>query len=203
MNYKEINDYEQLYLIYENDDDAKQVMYKKYKPIVVSLANKYYRLLLNAGIDIDDLIQEGYIGLSSAINSFKETANVCFYTFCVICIERQIRSYCKKYTSNKNMILNTAYSIDNQQQEEKSLIVDISESKYSINNPDIYVSNLFHYTKCIQFKHTLSLKDSLIFELRYNGFKYKEISTLLDISINCVDNSIHKTKDKFLLFLNK
>lgn len=203
MDYKEINDYEQLYLIKENDDIAKEVMYTKYKPIVVSLASKYYNLLSKSGIDMDDLVQEGYIGLFNAINSFLETANACFYTFSIICVERQIKSYCKKYLSNKNKVMNNSYSIDAIGSDNDFLSIDVIEDSYSNNNPDIYLTNAYDYIRMINFKHTLPLKESLIFELRYNGFKYREIANLLDISCNCVDNSIHRIKGKLTFYLDK
>ena len=40
MDYKNINDYEQLYLIRENDDEAKDTVFHKYKPIIISIASK-------------------------------------------------------------------------------------------------------------------------------------------------------------------
>ena len=203
MDYKYINDYEQLYLISENDDEAKKMMFDKYKPIVISLANKYYNYLSKVGIDIEDLIQEGYIGLSNAIKSFKDTKNACFYTFSSICIERQIRAYSKKYMSNKNMILNMSYSIDDVNNgNNKIFSINIKEENAE-SNPDLYLINTYYNEVCVDFKHMLSLKDSLIFELRVNGFKYREISKLLDVSLNTVDNSIHRIKGKLLNYLNK
>lgn len=204
MDYKHINDYEQLYLIKENDDNAKELMFDKYKPIVISIASKYHSRLLTLGVDIDDLIQEGYIGLSNAFKSFKESSNACFYTFSVICIERQVRAYCKKQFSNKNRIINSAYSIDELKPEDGDYsYIYIKEDENSIANPDIYVSNLYNYIKCINFKNTLPIKESMIFELRFNGFKYREIAMLLNISCNNVDNSIHRIKEKFKVYLNK
>lgn len=200
MDYRNINDYEQLYLIRENDDEAKETVFQKYKPIIVSIANKYYSYLKERGIDREDLIQEGQVGLYKAINAYKETEDACFYTFCIICIEREIRSYCRKYTSLKSEVLNTAYSIHQQDSEdtnsyENELVDD------SIFNPDTYVLNNYVYCKLIHFKNSLSFKQSLVFELRYNGFKYREIAKLLDISMNSVDNYIHKYKPKFMKYM--
>ena len=44
------------------------------------------------------------------------------------------------------------------------------------------------------------MNQSLVFELRYNGFKYKEISTLLGITISSVDNCVHYIKMKFVQY---
>ncbi len=200
MDYKNINDYEQLYLIRENDDEAKDTVFHKYKPIIISIASKYYNYLKERGIDREDLIQEGQVGLYKAINAYKETEDACFYTFCIICIEREIKSYCRKYTSSKSEVLNTAYSI-NQSENEDIFFYENELVDDSIFNPDTYLSNNYVYCKLIQFKNSLVFKQSLVFELRCNGFKYREIAELLDISINSVDNYIHNYKPRFIKYM--
>lgn len=202
MNYKNINDYEQLYLIRENDDEAKNIIFEKYKPIIFSLASKYYNKSKLFGVDIDDLCQEGYIGLAKAIKSFKENMNACFYTFCTVCIERQMKTYCIRYNSNKNKIMNNACSLD-MEIADNITGIDVIEDKDHLHNPFIYLTNSFNNNYLIGFKHSLPLTESLIFELRYNGFKYKEIANLLDVSTSCVDNCIHKIKVKLKKVLNK
>ena len=203
MDYKNINDYEQLYLISENDDIAKELMFNKYRPIILSIANKHYTKLINRRIDLEDLVQEGYIGLFSAMNCFSEKANTCFYTFCMICIDRQIRSYCRKYTSPKNEIINTSYSIDLHNDTKDLINIDEKDDELSIRNPEVYFSNNLLYEKLISFKNELPIQESLVFELRCNGFKYKEIAKLLDISISRVDNCIHIFKEKFTNIVDK
>ena len=113
MDYRDINDYEQLYLVAENDDEAEEVIFRKYKPIIYAIADKYYNYFKFRGIDKDDLVQEGYVGLSNAIKSYKDNQSALFYTFSSICINRQIRGYCRQFLSTKNEILNNAYSFDN------------------------------------------------------------------------------------------
>ena len=58
MDYKNINDYELIYMIRENDSD-KNIVFNKYKPLVESIAKECYKKT-NKSIDLDDLIQEGY-----------------------------------------------------------------------------------------------------------------------------------------------
>lgn len=201
MNYKDINDYEQLYLIKENDDYANEIIYTKYKPIILSLAKKYYDISNKNGIDMDDLCQEGYIGLSKAIGSFKEKLDVCFYTFCTICIERQMKTYLSRYNANKNKIISTACSLDIEIGKNIKGI-DIVEDKSILHNPFEYVSDSLSNINLINFKNSLSTNESLVFELRYNGFKYREIVKLLDLSSSCVDNCVHRIKEKLKKYLN-
>lgn len=204
MDYKNVNDYEQLYLISENDDEANNIIFKKYKPKIYSLAHKYYNMLIDTKIDVDDLIQEGYVGLSNAIKTFKESENTCFYTYTVVCIERQMQTYCRKFNSKKNKSLNMSYSIDGLDRDDNiTSSIYLKENEYSNNNPYTYLSNSYYNELCINFKHTLPMVESLVFELRCNGFKYKEISNLLDISLSHVDSCVHRIKEKFPIYLNK
>ena len=74
----------------------------------------------------------------------------------------------------------------------------VSEDVNSLNNPITYLESDLLFNKIINFKNSLPMIQSLVFELRYNGFKYKEIASLLDISISVVDNCIHICRNKFL-----
>lgn len=195
MDYKQVNDYEQLYLIGENDEDSINLIYEKYKPIVVSLAKKYYAKMNYHCGELDDFIQEGYIGLDRAIRSFKEYHNALFYTFSLICIERQIKGYCRSFLTLKNEYINNSLSIDLELEENLRLSDSICDNSI-LTNPDHYLQDSLMLEELIRFKNSLPLNQSLIFELRFNGFKYKEISTLLEIPVSTVDNCIHICKKK-------
>lgn len=78
MQYKDINDYEVLYLIGENQLEEKDIIFKKYKPILISISQKYYMRLRDKKIEYDDLYQEAMIGLNYAIDHFKEQKTISF-----------------------------------------------------------------------------------------------------------------------------
>lgn len=196
--YKNLNDYEQLYLVCENDEYAKEKIFNKYKPIIVSIAKKYLTYSNNR-FDLDDLIQEGYIGLNRAISSFDDKENVLFYTFSIVCIERQIKSYYRQFKTLKNYHFYNSYSLD--MEIDDMILSDIVEDKSILNSPTLFLDNSCLEEELINFKHSLDFRTSLVFELRYNGFKYREIADLLDISIGIVDSSIHNCKERLKKFL--
>lgn len=196
--YKNLNDYEQLYLVCENDEYAKEKIFNKYKPIIVSIAKKYLTYSNNR-FDLDDLIQEGYIGLNRAISSFDDKENVLFYTFSIVCIERQIKSYYRQFKTLKNYHFYNSYSLD--MEIDDMTLSDIVEDKSILNSPTLFLDNSCLEEELINFKHSLDFRTSLVFELRYNGFKYREIADLLDISIGIVDSLIHNCKERLKKFL--
>ena len=183
MDYKYVNDYELIYMIRENDEDTNDFLYNKYSNVIKKISSKYFLYAKEKGIEFDDLVQEGYIGLSSAINSFRDNMDSTFYTFACLCIERQIRTLCKKVSSNKHEVLNQALSKDYDN------IVQIYSPGYLSSDNDFISMESF-----IFYKNLFSLKHSAVFELRYNGFSYQEIGELLDIPINTVDSRLCKIR---------
>ena len=107
------NDYELLYLISENNEDAKELFYEKYKPIIDMKAKKFAKYVEYKGYDINDLIQEGMIGLSRAINDFSEQKDVQFTTFANLCIERQMCSFMRNISTGRHKALNDSLSFEN------------------------------------------------------------------------------------------
>ncbi len=201
MDYKQVNDYEQLYLIGENDDDSTNIIFQKYKPIVISLANKYYAKMNYHCGDLEDFIQEGYIGLARAIQAFKEQHNVLFYTFVLVCVERQLKAFCRKFSASKYEPFINSISMDYEQDENLNYF-NLYKDESIINNPSEYLEKNMTYEKLIHFKNNLDLKHSLIFELRYNGFRYKEIAQLLDMPVRTVESCMTSCKKKLIELTN-
>lgn len=69
--YNDENDYELLYLISESNEEAKEVFFEKYKPTVQSYVLKYFPFIKNKGYEMNDLYQEGMLGLNRAIHDLK------------------------------------------------------------------------------------------------------------------------------------
>jgi RNA polymerase sporulation-specific sigma factor len=186
LNYKDINDYEVLYMISEDKDGSYDILYRKYLPIIKSIANKYIDLVCQVGGDYQDLIQEGFLGLNNAIVSYKDDMDTLFYTYATICIQRQICSYCRNLSSKRNQVLNFSFPDDAYS---CNLIEDTSYYSTSVQSLDYELIHLL-------FKKTylLDLDTRCVFELRFNGFSYKEISKLLDMSLSSVDKRMVRAR---------
>ena len=136
MEYKDVNDFEVLYMIKEKDDYYQELMYKKYSPIIKNIASKYLNCVKNRGADYDDLVQEGYIGLSNAINTYRDEESL-FYTYATICIERQINRFCRSLSTKKQEVLNNALSDD--------MLLFMKVDSYDFGNPEAF--SLYNFTK--------------------------------------------------------
>lgn len=195
MNYKDTNDYEVMYLIGENTEEAITTLYKKYKPIILTLAYKYYKIIDGKGLELEDFIQEGYIGLDRAIKKYSLNKNCLFYTFANLCIERQMQSVFRNYKTKKQELLNNAISFDYELPYTDMTLGDIIDDTKNCDPLDNLLDKEYE-TNLIVFQNELSIIQAQIFELRYNGFKYDEIAVLLGISKKSVDSHLTRIRKK-------
>ena len=180
MNYKNVNDYEVMYMIRENDEDAVGLMYKKYTPLIRKIAHKYYGFMKNSGVEFEDLFQEGMIALNDAIISYNEMGDTLFYTYLTICLERHFITYCRNVNSNKFYYLNTSVRND---------LIYLFSDETELSTSMILYQDFVEYKNCFEFL------DANIFELRLNGFTYKEICKLLDVTRNVVESRLVKIRN--------
>lgn len=191
MDYKDYNDYELLNYIAEGNEDANNIIIKKYEPLIIGIANKMYAYCKNNGLDKNDLIQEGMIGLNHAIDRYHEQGDTLFYTYAKKCIERKIISVVIGSNRNKNKILNESISYD----DEENLLLKVL--KDTSPNPEELMMDMEHEKDFIlKVKETLTDLESQVFELLISGFKYKEIAEILDKDQKSIDNAIQRIKNK-------
>ena len=191
MDYKDYNDYELLSYIAEGNEDANNILIKKYEPLISKIASRMLPYCKNNGLEKSDLIQEGMIGLNHAIERYQEMEDTLFYTYAKTCIERKIISVVISSNRNKNKILNESISYDD---EENLLIKFIKDSSPS---PEESVINLELEEDLInKIKAELTDLEEQVFMLLISGFKYKEIASILEKDKKSIDNAIQRIKNK-------
>ena len=83
-----------------SDDDAKSTLIEHNLRLVVYIARKFE----NTGINVEDLISIGTIGLIKAINTFNPDKNIKLATYASRCIENEILMYLSKNQNSKTEI---------------------------------------------------------------------------------------------------
>lgn len=191
MNYKEFNDYELLEHIYSCNEDANEIMIYKYRPLTVNLAKKLIKYC-NGGIDLNDLIQEGLVGLNEAIKTFREDKETNFGTYAKLCIERRMYSLVKSTRTYKNKILNESISLeDDDENNIDKFLVDNS------NNPSDMIEEYDYQEKILtELNKQLTDLEKQVFELKRNDFNYKEIADILEKEPKVIDNTLQRIKAK-------
>ena len=84
----------------ENDIQAKNALIERNLRLVVYIARKFE----NTGINIEDLISIGTIGLIKAINTFKPEKNIKLATYASRCIENEILMYLRRNNKTRTEI---------------------------------------------------------------------------------------------------
>ena len=163
-----------------NNKEAKKILVERNLRLVVYIAKKFE----NSGVNIEDLISIGTIGLMKAINTFDINKNIKLATYASRCIENEILMYLRRNNRAKNEVsIDEPLNTDGDGNE--LLLSDIlgSEEDNIFKNLEIesdkrvideYLENLNDREKCIM-------------ELRF-GFKcgeektQKEVADMLGIS---------------------
>ena len=165
----------------ETDDSIKQILIERNLRLVVYLSRKFE----NTGIDIEDLISIGTIGLIKAVNTFKLNKNIKLATYASRCIENEILMYLRK--NNKKKI---EVSFD----EPLNIDVDGNELLLSdvlgTENDEIYkiIEEEIDKDLLVMALDRLSDREKQIMELRFGlttrgrERTQKEVATMLGIS---------------------
>jgi RNA polymerase sporulation-specific sigma factor len=201
MNYKDFNDNELIAYISEHNEEAYEVIFQKYKPFIVGLAKKLIKYCNNLGIDINDLIQEGMLGLNIAINTYNSLKDNIFYTYAKTCIERKMLSLITASRRQKHKILNESLPLESDNDEERlSLYNLISDDS---NNPEVRLLLQEQGSELAKIvNNNLTDLEKQVFELKINGFNYHEIAEILDKDLKAIDNASQRIKNKIKQQLN-
>ena len=191
----EYNDYELVSLAKEGNEDAINIIYQKYKPIIVSKSKDAIVHANHHGIEISDIMQEGYIGLEEAINDFSENDNASFYTFAVLCINRQIINYLRKTTGGRDKVLNDAVAID--EYIDKNVISDDFDTEFS------FMSHEYEVKIMDSIKKNLTSFENSVFQLKMDGYNFEEIANNLNKDIKSIYNTFQRIKGKIKKIINE
>ena len=181
-------------------EEALDTLLAKYKSLVNKIARKYFLV----GGDMEDIVQEGMIGLYKAIKHYHNDRNSSFKTFARICISHQIQSAIKLASAEKNMILSTALPIaekvshDDEEEEEIEIVV-----QSNLPTPD---DKLLEKEKMqelvLVIKKVLSPLELKILSLYLKGYSYNEIAQMANVNKKSIDNGLSRIKNK-LSFLKE
>ena len=81
----------------EGDEQARQTLIERNLRLVVYIARRFE----NTGVNIEDLISIGTIGLIKAVGTFRADRNIKLATYSSRCIENEILMYIRKISGRK------------------------------------------------------------------------------------------------------
>jgi len=194
----EYNDYELVSLAQENNEAAINILHEKYKDLIHNKAKKVFYYLRNRGLELSDVVQEAMIGFEEAIKGYNQDDKALFYTFAMICVDRQLKTLVLKHNRDKYRILNEAVTLDN----------DDDMGLYNVLSDDVTPESKF-FSKEEANDIYMRLKDSLtdfedvVFELKLQGCSYNEITEVLNVDSKDVYNAVTRIRNKANKIIDK
>lgn len=198
----EYTDEQLIELVHENNEDAKSILFNRYKDKIDYLIRKYTVVAKTLGIDIKDLNQEALVGFTDAILNYIPEKEASLATYICVCVERKIKKACIKASTTKHQIMKESLSLDYTYDDIniplKELIEDVD------SDPLIKITEQERYEELLEkIKSSLSDNESPVFDLMILGLDYKDIANILDKEAKQIDNAIQRIKGKIKKILEE
>ena len=183
----------------EGNVEAKEKLIEHNLRLVVFLAKKYE----NTGVDLEDLVSIGNIGLIKGINTFTSSKNIKLATYASRCIDNEILMYLRKNKKVKcEVSIDQALSLDGDGNELH--LEDVIGTPKDLISKDIEDRD----DKALMIKEILNLKprDREIMVLRYGllgneEYTQKEVADKLGISQSYISRIEKKVIKKLKLLI--
>ena len=191
-----ISDNELFILALEENEEAKNALFEKYKYIIDIIIKKYKKVAYKSGMEFKDLYCEGLLGFSDALVRYNQDKPASIATFITLCVERRIRGQLLKAGRIKNRINIEAFSLNYTYEQDGLPLLDIisdNEKFEPLNN----ITTEESYSELLEaIKDEFSDFEYSVFSLLANGFDYIQIATVLAKKPKQVDNTIQRIKPK-------
>ncbi|MBP0967686.1 MAG: sigma-70 family RNA polymerase sigma factor, partial [Oscillospiraceae bacterium] len=147
---------------------AFEILFERYRPAVVSMANAY---AVNAA-DAEDYVQEGMFGLLAAVAANSQERSAGFRTFAGVCIRNRMRNLYRREKAGQRKSGDLPdVSLDDPENRVAEMLADQAETPEEIVLEKEQASALHR-----QIAEVLSRQEREIFLLFVNGLSYDEIA---------------------------
>ena len=172
----------------DGKESAVGELLEKYKGLVNSIARLFYL----KGVDRDDIVQEGMIGLFNAIVTFN-LGEASFITYAHECIRNRILDCIRSGKRLKNKALSDSIPISSVEEADSC---SLTPEEIAINTEEIETLKLIIVT-------SLTNDERNILNMYYDGRSYAEIAEAIGKNAKYVDNKLQKIRRKIKSQFNK
>ena len=187
-----MTDEELVTLSKNGNESAENELLEKYKDLVVKISRSYFII----GGELEDIVQEGMIGLYKAIKNYDSSKSASFKTFAIMCVKHQIQAAIKKANTKKNMTLSNSVSLQSfseKNDEEDFLPMNLI---FQVSPDEKVISRENYKDLILKIKNILSKKEYEVLKFYLRGYSYKEIAKILGLNEKSIDNSLSRIKNK-------
>lgn len=167
------------------DRTAADLLLRRYLNTVRARARRYFLI----GGELDDLVQEGMIGLYDAIRDYRGDAGKSFKNFAYLCVTRHILDAVKRSARKKNAPLNDYVSLFDP---------DLARFAEGETPEDSVIDNESRSELRVRLMKELSDFEYRVLNLYLEGMSYAEICEVTGKQVKSVDNALARAKKKLL-----
>ena len=182
------------------DRAAEETLVLRHTRLVRACARPFFL----AGGDSEDLIQEGMMGLLSAIREFRPQRGARFRTFAQVCVRRRILSVVRAAAAGKHTPLHDSVSLDPSLFLANQDFTSFGTAYHQHRNPEdvvIHEENLSALEDAIY--QGLTRLEAQVLEHYLAGLSYAEIAEEVHRSTKAVDNAVQRIRRKIAQYLSR
>lgn len=184
----------------EGDRAAEETLVLRYtRQVRVSI-----RPFFLAGGDQEDLMQEGMLGLLSAIRAFDAVRGVRFHTFALHCVRRRVISAVREASGDKHSPLNHCVTLEPSLFSANQDIAPLSPAYQRQDDPEEVIigkESLTVLENAIQSQ--LTTLEAQVLARYLDGASYLEIAKEVQRSTKAVDNAVQRIRRKVARHLSQ
>ena len=183
-----LSDEELQILSASGDTEGEELLIRRYSRVIRSIARPYFL----TGGDSDDLLQEGMLGLLSAIRHYDPAEKSSFRSFAVLCIRRRMFSAMRRAAEHASVSLDDCLSL------ESSLFDETPSRNDNQRGPEELIIDREEAQKRYQnLLQLLSAYEQSVLRCFLRGMSYREIAESTNKSEKAVDNAVQRIRRKF------
>ena len=188
MDDSKLSDAELLALVSAGNADAEEALAERYSRLVRICA----RPLFLIGGDSEDLIQEGMLGLLSAIRQYDPASKA----FAEVCISNRIYSAIKSASRQKHSPLNSGISLDSILSEEsQTQASSYPEANCRVTEEQV-LARESEQELLSAFTRYLSAFEARVLRLYLSGLSYAEMAAETNKPEKSIDNAVQRIRRK-------
>ena len=197
-NYSDLSDNELQTLASRGDSSAENELAIRYLRLVRVCSRPYFL----AGGDSEDLIQEGMMGLLSAVREYDPEMGASFKTYAEICVKRRLLCAVRNASRLKHTFLNDGVSLEEILSDESQSHTAYSVETFSRTPEELVLARESKNDFLSTYSRLLSRFEVRVLDLYLDGLNYNEIAEACGKSPKSVDNAVQRIRQKLARHLN-
>lgn len=169
------------------DTDALAQLITRFLPLIKNRAARYSFV----GLEQDDFVQEGLIGLFTAVKNYDAGRSASFRTYANLCIYSRMISCLNDLLSKKHLPLNDYLPIDSLNTSHQEIL-----SQGESDPLEMYLRREEAQIRQEKIKTLLSGLEQETLTLYLSGHSYEEMAKLLHCTTKAVDNALQRVRRK-------